>query len=85
MWFAALSTPSQHPWFVSLIEKLLEGDKAVLGLLRINPFPDKPPKYVRALLYEYHFTTPEEKRRTGAIWERKPVALYFPPVSLRKQ
>jgi len=85
MWFAALSTPSQHPWFISFLEKLLEGDKAVLGLLRFNPFPDKPPKYVRALLYEYHFTTPEERSRTGAIWNRQLVGLYFPPVSLRKQ
>ena len=85
MWFAAFSTPMQHPWFVSLIEKLLEGDKAILGLLRYNPFPDKPPKYVRALLYEYHFTTPEEKRRTGAIWSRKLVGVYFPPVSLRNK
>jgi len=82
MWFAALSTPAQHPWFINLMEKLLEGDKAVLGLLRYNPFPDRPPEYVRALLYEYHFTTPEEKRRTGAIWKRKFVGVYFPTVSL---
>jgi hypothetical protein len=85
MWFAALSTPAQQPWFISLIEKILEGDKAVLGLLQYNPFPDKPPTYVRALLYEYHFTTPEERRRTGAIWKRHLIGLYFPPVSLRKQ
>ncbi len=85
MWFAALSAPSRHPWFISLIEKLLEGDKAVLGLIRFNPFPDKPPKYVRALLYEYHFTTPEEKKRTGAIWNRQLVGVYFPPVSLRNR
>jgi hypothetical protein len=85
MWFAAFSTPMQHPWFINLMEKLLEGDKAVLGLLRYNPFPDKPPKYVRALLYEYRFTTPEERSRTGAVWKREPVALYFPPVSLRGQ
>ena len=85
MWFAALSTPMQHPWFVSLIEKLLEGDKAILGLLRVNPFPEKLPKYIRAQLYEYHFTTPEERRRTGAIWDRKLVGQYFPPVSLRNQ
>jgi hypothetical protein len=85
MWFAAFSTPARHPWFISFLEKILEGDKAVLGLLRFNPFPDKPPKHVRALLYEYHFTTPEEKKRTGAVWERKLVGLYFPPVSLNGQ
>lgn len=85
MWFAAFSSPSQHPWFINFLEKLLEGDKAVLGLLRYNPFPDEPPKFVRALLYEYHFTTPEERSQTGAIWNRKLIGLYFPPVSLSQQ
>lgn len=85
MWFAAFSLPDQHPWFISFLEKLLESDKSVLGLLRYNPFPDRPPKFVRALLYEYHFTTPEERRQTGAIWNRKLIGLYFPPVSLKKQ
>src|SRR5579875_945404 len=85
MWFAAFSSPDQHPWFISFLERLLEGDRSVLGLLRYNPFPDEPPKFVRALLYEYHFTTPEERRQTGAIWSRKLIGLYFPPVSLRKQ
>lgn len=85
MWFAAFSSPSQHPWFLSFLEKLLEGDKPVLGLLRYNPFPDDPPKFVRALLYEYRFTTPEERTKSGAVWSRKLIGLYFPPASLRKQ
>src|SRR6516162_6396232 len=74
MWFAALSSPSEHPWFISFLGKLLENDKAVLGLLRYNPFPDRPPRFVRALLYEYHFTTPAERRKTGAAWTRNLVA-----------
>ncbi len=85
MWFAAFSSPMQHPWFVSFLEKLVEDDKAVLGLLRYNPFPDHPPTFVRALLYEYHFTNPDERSKSGAVWSRKLVGLYFPPVSLRKQ
>lgn len=85
MWFAAFSSPRQHPWFISFLEKLLEGDKEVLGLLRYNPFPNGPPTFVRALLYEYHFTTPEERSKSGAVWSRKLIGLYFPPVSLRKQ
>jgi len=60
----------------------LKGDKPVLGLLRNNPFPDAPPKFVRALLYEYHFATPEDHRTAAAIWDRKLVGLYFPAVSL---
>ena len=82
MWFAAFSSPGEHPWFISLLGKLLEGDKPVSELLRYNPFPDAPPKFVRALLYEYDFTTREEHARIGAIWDRKLVGLYFPAVSL---
>src|SRR5215472_14012229 len=82
MWFAAFSSPGEHPWFISFLGKLLEGDKPVLGLLRRNPFPGAPPKFVRALLYEYDFTTPEEHTTAAAIWDRELVGLYFPAVSL---
>ena len=82
MWFAAMSDYQNHPWFVNLIGKLLQGDKDVLGLMYRNPFPDHPPEYVRAEYFEYHFTTPEERARTGHWWKRTPVGSYFPPVSL---
>ena len=82
MWFAALSSYRQHPWFVNLMAKLLEGDRAILGLLRSNPFPDRPPLQVRALLYEYHFTTPAERAASAQWWKREPVSVYLPPVSL---
>lgn len=82
MWFAAMSSYQDHPWFVNFIAKLLEGDRAVLSLLHSNPFPDKPPKMVRARLFEYHFTTPEERGRTGAWWKRNYSASYFPAITL---
>lgn len=82
MWFAAMSTYQNYPWFVNFVAKLLQGDPAVLRLLRKNPFPGKPPRYIRALQYEYHFTTPEEHRQTGAWWKRSLTGLYFPVVSL---
>lgn len=82
MWFAAMSSYDNYPWFVNFVAKLLEGDKPVLSLLRKNPFPDKPPRYIRALLFEYHFTTPDERRKTGAWWKTTPVGSYFPTVSL---
>lgn len=85
MWFAAFSSPQDHPWLISLLGELLENDKSALGLMRYNPFRDEPPKYVRALLYEYHFTTPAERRRTGAVWKRKLTELYFPAVSLHDE
>ena len=82
MWFAAMSTYDQEPWFVNLVVKLLRGDKAALALIQTNPFPNAPPHYIRALLYEYHFTTPTERDQTGQWWKRQLVSTYFPAVSL---
>jgi hypothetical protein len=82
MWFAAMPSYAEHPWFVHFMVKLLEGDRPTLSLLRTNPFPSRPPRYVRALLYEYHFTNPAERARTGQWWKRTLVGPYFPPVSL---
>jgi hypothetical protein len=83
MWFAAMSTYQDYPWFVNFVAKLLEGDKSVLSLLRVNPFPKQPPKYIRAMLYEYHFTTPQERKQRGAWWTRTLTGSYFPPVSFQ--
>ena len=83
MWFAAMSSPSDYPWFPEFIVKLLQGDSQVLGLLRTNPFPDRPPTWIRAQLYRYRFTTPEEHRRTGRWWDRQLVGSYFPAVKLQ--
>jgi hypothetical protein len=85
MWFAAMSNAADYPWFSTLMLKLLEGDRAVLGLLRHNPFPDRPPRSIRARLYLYHFTSPEEYRRTGAWWTRTLAGTYFPEVRLKPQ
>jgi hypothetical protein len=82
MWFAAMSQYPAHSWFVNFAAKLLEGDPGVLSLLRGNPFPDRPPRYVRARLWEYHFTSPQERAQSGAWWKRQPVGGWFPEVSL---
>jgi hypothetical protein len=83
MWFAALSSPQQNPWFSRLIVRLLEGQAEVTNLLAVNPFPDKPPKFIRAEFYDYHFTDWSTRRSTAAIWSRTPLGEYFPVVSLR--
>jgi len=80
MWFAAMSTPTEHPWFDALLLKLLQGDPATLSLLRTNPFPDQPPRWIRAQLYRYRFTTPAERAATGQWWKRELVGPYFPAV-----
>ena len=82
MWFCALGPWYSEPWFANLVAKLLQNDAGTLSLLAENPFPDAPPRLVRALLYEYRFTTREERARTGDWWVRRLVGDYFPAVSL---
>ncbi len=81
MWFAALGTVRQNRWFVSFLERLLEGSPEVLSLLRTNPFPEAPPRYVRARLYEYKFTDRATAR--GDWWRREFKGEYCPAISLR--
>jgi hypothetical protein len=83
MWFAAMSSAQDYPWFPQLLLKLLEGDAAALSLLRNNPFPDHPPRWIRAQLYLYRFTTLAERQATGRWWNRELAAPYFPPVRLQ--
>lgn len=82
MWFAAMGSYHRYHWFVHFVAKLLEGDKPVLSLLKNNPFPEHPPRYIRALLYEYRLSSPELKKKTGQWWVREKLGLYFPTVSL---
>jgi lipase maturation factor 1 len=83
MWFAALGTAEQNPWFLRFLERLLQGSPSVLRLLTENPFPNGPPQYVRALSDRYTFTTAGERSRTGNWWNVEPAAIYCPPVSLK--
>ena len=78
LWFASLGPLSQNPWVETAEIMLLEGSRDVLALFRSDPFKDKPPSQVRAVLWQYGFTTPEEKRRTGQWWWRKELGLYAP-------
>jgi lipase maturation factor 1 len=82
MWFAALESPRENPWFIGLILRLLQGSRDVNGLLAHNPFPDKPPRFIRAMFYRYRFTSAAELRQTGAWWKRQELREYFPTLSL---
>ncbi len=82
MWFAAMGSPEQYPWFQTLLARLLAGDRQTRDLLRFDPFPDRPPTWIRASFYEYRFTTPAERRQSGQWWHRDLVGLYWPPVRL---
>ena len=83
MWFAALSNYQENRWFSQLMLNVLQGSKDVLGLLRTNPFPDKPPHFLRARIYDYQFSDFATRRETGAIWTRRYLGEYFPTVTLK--
>jgi predicted DCC family thiol-disulfide oxidoreductase YuxK len=83
MWFAALGTPQENPWFIQLMICLLEGKPEVTRLLAQNPFPQNPPRFIRATFYRYRFTTSSEHRQSGAWWKRQELGEYLRPVSLQ--
>ncbi|HTR42707.1 MAG TPA: lipase maturation factor family protein [Pseudomonadales bacterium] len=80
MWFAAMATPQEYPWTLHLIWKLLHNDPGTLSLFGGNPFPDKPPHYVRAVLYSYSFARPGNSE--GLWWNRQRQGLWLPPLSI---
>ena len=79
IWFAAMSTADRYPWTLHLLWKLLHNDPGALGLLAINPFPDSPPRWVRARLFRYEFAPPGDP--SGAWWKRTPLGLWIVPLS----
>jgi lipase maturation factor 1 len=85
MWFAALSDFRNNPWILNFCVGLLQGSPSVLGLLERNPFPNAPPHYIRAGLYDYRFTDFATHRKTGAWWRRQKVGDYLPSMSLREK
>src|SRR5216117_1927183 len=80
MWFAAMSPPEFHPWIFALVEKLLEGEKRILRLFARNPFPNAPPKFIRADWYRYRFSKPGDR----GWWTRTYVGEYVPPIALKR-
>jgi hypothetical protein len=78
LWFAAMSSPDQYPWTLHMVWKLLHGDPGLLGLVERNPFPEHPPRWVRATLYRYRFA---RTGQAGVWWERTPIGPWLPPLS----
>jgi len=80
MWFAAMSTPEEYPWTYNLIWKLLHNDPNAVSLFASNPFPGKPPRYIRAVLYRYSFAKPGNPQ--GLWWNRDRVSVWIPALSV---
>lgn len=81
LWFLALGV-RDTAWFERYLERLLQGDRAALALLRENPFPDGPPRWIRVTVWRYRFTTRRERRETGAWWVRTRLGVLIEPMSL---
>jgi len=82
MWFAAMSTPDEYPWTMTLVSKLLHNDPGAVGLFAGNPFPGRPPRYIRAILYRYKFAPPGNKEHQW--WTRERIGdTWLPATSLQ--
>ncbi|MGA2218973.1 MAG: lipase maturation factor family protein [Terracidiphilus sp.] len=81
LWFASLGSWEHNDMVPLTEERLLVNDADVLALFRSNPFPQSPPRYVRAVLWQYWFTSMDEKRRTGYWWRREFLGLYAPEIT----
>lgn len=84
LWFASLGSWTQYPIVPRTEILLLRNDPVVLTLFAYNPFPKYPPRQVRAVLWQYWFTTMEQKRQTGAWWRRQFLGLYAPTLAIRQ-
>jgi hypothetical protein len=83
LWFASLRSWRQEPIVVRTEQSLLRGDSDVLLLFAGNPFPHAPPRQIRAVIWQYWFTTLAEKRAQGIWWRRQQLGLYAP--TLRRE
>jgi hypothetical protein len=79
MWFASMASPTDYPWTLNLVYKLLHNDKHAVDLFARNPFPNKPPHYIRATLYRYTFAKPGNPE--GRYWNRQRLGLWLPVMS----
>ena len=71
LWFLLLGGRTSAPYFDTLLARLLEEPRAVSPLFARDPFPERPPKFVRVAVYRYRFTDVATRRATGAWWSRE--------------
>jgi len=83
IWFAPFGSYQSSPWFINFATRLLQGSPDTLKLLQTNPFPNRPPRYLRTTLYDYHFTDIATLKREGTWWRRERIGDYAPTLSLK--
>jgi hypothetical protein len=80
MWFASLSTIERQAWMRGLLGRLLEGSPDVVGLFAEDPFAGTPPRFVRARVEDWRFSSWSDWRETGRWWVVAPAGMYAGPV-----
>jgi hypothetical protein len=80
MWFASMGTPSDYPWTLNLVWKLLHNDSNAISLFAANPFPEQPPRFIRAVLYRYSFAKPGNPQ--SLWWDREQLSIWLPALSV---
>lgn len=83
MWFIPPQSRMDNYWFQQLLRRLQQGSPQVLALLEHNPFPQLPPRYIRVIAYQYHFSSPQQRAQTGDWWTREYLGI-FPYVKPRR-
>lgn len=78
LWFASLGSWSQYPIVPRTEVLLLNNDPDVLALFAGNPFPNAPPQEIRAVLWQYWFSSMKEKHDQGIWWTRQLLGTYAP-------
>jgi hypothetical protein len=82
LWFASLGSWRESTFVPRTEVLLLKNDPDVLRLFADDPFPNAPPKMVRAVIWQYWFSTPAEKHAQGVWWRRRLLGLYAPTIEL---
>lgn len=83
MWFASLGDFQSNQWFLNLMIRLVKNEPEVTKLIKFNPFQNKPPCYIRAMFYQYTFTSKKEFENTKNYWNRKLIGKYSPIIEIK--
>ena len=83
MWFASLGDFQSNQWFLNLMIRLVKNEPEVTKLIKYNPFQNKPPCYIRAMFYQYTFTSKKEFENTKNYWNRKLIGKYSPIIEIK--
>jgi uncharacterized membrane protein YphA (DoxX/SURF4 family) len=81
LWFAAMEPVENNPYVLEIARQILCGSPNIQQFFVNNPFPGAPPILLRAYVYDYHFTWPDEHERTKAWWTRENRRVYLEPLA----